>query len=107
MVENPASERTIITVVRAPGSYTPGGFAAVIPGLNQIAKELSGEHKIAVFANGSGFVANVVSIASGNVATVTMVSLTSGVTSASGAGAEVANAVNLSGVKVTLIATGY
>lgn len=107
MSENPAGERTVITTVRGPGSYTPGGFAVTIPGINQVAKELSGEHKIAVIANGSGFVANVVTIASGNVATVVMASLTSGVTSASGAGAEVANAVNLSGVKVTIIATGY
>lgn len=107
MSNEQTSERTVIAVVRGPASYAPGGFAATIKGLNQISQELSGEYKVAAFANGSGYVANVVSIASGNVATVTMVSLTSGVTSASGAGAEVANAVNLSGVKVTIVATGY
>ena len=97
------TEQVVMTVVRGPESYATGGFAVRIKGISQIAQELSGEHKVSVAGvkTSGGFIAHVTSGAiSGNVATVKMLWTTSG-------GAEVADATNLSGIEVVLIATGY
>lgn len=120
-LENPAGERVVITTVRGPSSYQPGGFNATLRGVNQVARELSGEYKIAILnsypsmsgsVTQSGFVPPYVPtlvsgapVISGNVVNLQVLTTISGYTAGSGFGyAEVASGVSLSNLIVSVIA---
>ena len=134
--EQPTGVRTVITTVRGPASYisvTSGGsgFRAAIEGVNQIARELSGEFKIAVLnsyndvpniGNTSGAGGTIMPgqilpvlvsgspVISGNVVNIQVFTNMSGIgTSGTAIGAfgEVASGANLSGLVVTVIAQGW